>query len=58
MIDILHFKGCTANYPEKLNNEKPRQITKIPIDDGEVVHQCVDCGAFIVVKENVATVKK
>lgn len=51
-IDILHFKGCTADYPEKPENETPRQITKIEIDDNEVVHQCVDCGAFIVVKQN------
>lgn len=51
VVGIKHHKGCTADYPEKLKNEKPRQLTKTDIGGGEVVYQCVDCGAFIVVKE-------
>lgn len=46
---IVHHPGCTADYPEKPAGEAPQAIMDIPIDDGETVLQCSDCGAFIVV---------
>lgn len=48
---ITHFPKCTANYPEKPVRERPQKIMEINIDDGEVVLQCSDCGAFVIVKE-------
>lgn len=44
-MEIQHFPTCTAKYPEKLRNERPRQLTRVDLDDGEYVMQCVDCGA-------------
>jgi ssDNA-binding Zn-finger/Zn-ribbon topoisomerase 1 len=52
MIKIKHFINCTADYPEKPIEEKPQEIMKIEIDENEVVHQCSDCGAFVIVKNN------
>lgn len=52
MTEIIHYPNCTADYPEKPENEKPQHIMVIPIDDGEEVHQCSDCGAFVVVKQS------
>jgi hypothetical protein len=48
---ITHYPGCTGDYPEKPEGEKAQQIETLDIGDGEVVHQCVDCGAFEVIKE-------
>jgi hypothetical protein len=50
MREIVHFPGCTADYPEKPDGERSQAIMEIPIDDGEIVKQCSDCGAFIIVK--------
>lgn len=48
--EYVHHPNCRANYPEKPPGEQPQHIVEIPIDDGEVVLQCSDCGAFIVEK--------
>ena len=48
---VIHYPTCTADYPEKVPNEKPQQIISFSIGDGDTVHQCVDCGAFILVHE-------
>jgi ssDNA-binding Zn-finger/Zn-ribbon topoisomerase 1 len=53
MTEIKHFSNCKADYPEKPIGEKPQEIIKIEIDNNEIVHQCSDCGAFIImVKTN------
>lgn len=46
---VDHHKNCHANYPEKVPGERPQQLTRLDIGDGEDVLQCVDCGAFVVV---------
>ena len=48
MRRIQHYPGCTADYPEKVDGEAPQAIQVVEIDDGEEVHQCVDCGAFVI----------
>ncbi len=47
MTRIVHFPTCSADYPEKSALPEEPQITRIDIGDGEVVWQCVDCGAFV-----------
>ncbi len=42
---IIHHPNCTADYPEKLKNERPRQVTRQTVD-GYWIDTCVDCGAF------------
>lgn len=46
---IVHYPGCNADYPEKPEGQQPQQIETLDIGDGEVVHQCVDCGAYVIV---------
>lgn len=46
---ITHHPNCTPRYPEKPEGEAPQHIDEIPIDDGEVVRQCSDCGAFEII---------
>lgn len=48
-----HHPKCTADYPEKPKGEKAQLITKIDIGNGEIVYQCVDCGASILTKEKI-----
>ena len=50
-MGINHYSTCRSDYPEKPEGEPAQSITKINIGDGQTVHQCSDCGAFIVVKE-------
>lgn len=50
-IVIEHYKNCRADYPEKAEGEAPQAIQRMPLDDNEVVYQCVDCGAFVIVVE-------
>jgi ssDNA-binding Zn-finger/Zn-ribbon topoisomerase 1 len=52
---IEHFPTCRATYPEKPEDELPQQIAEIELDEGDVVLQCVDCGAYKVVKRNQRT---
>lgn len=47
---IKHYDTCHSDYPEKPDGELPRQIMKIPMDDGEIVFSCTDCGAYVVCK--------
>lgn len=47
---IIHYPTCTSNYPEK-TGEAPQQLTTMDIGDGEVVVQCVDCGAHKVIRK-------
>jgi predicted RNA-binding Zn-ribbon protein involved in translation (DUF1610 family) len=49
-VRVQHYPGCTADYPEKPEGEAAQRIMEIDIEDGEKVLQCVDCGAFVVVK--------
>lgn len=51
MDTIKHYDNCNHNYPEKNEIGDEQQITKIEIGDNEVVWQCVDCGAFVIEKE-------
>lgn len=51
METLTHHRGCTANYPEKLESEELKHLTFQRIDNNEIVIQCVDCGAFIIIKE-------
>lgn len=51
MIKIKHHNGCSPNYPEKPEGESPQEIVVIDIGAGEEVHQCGDCGAYIIVKK-------
>lgn len=44
---IEHYRGCTADYPEKPTDESPQFIEEIDLGDGEFVLQCSDCGAYI-----------
>jgi hypothetical protein len=53
-LTVTHYPGCRADYPEKPEGEKPQQITKLDIGDGEVAYQCVDCGAYLV-KEKITS---
>lgn len=46
-MKLIHHLTCTAKYPEKLTGEPPQHITETDIGDGEIVLQCVDCGAFV-----------
>jgi len=46
MVSIKHYPTCNPNYPEKEQGEKAQQTIRIPLDDNQVVVQCVDCGAF------------
>jgi hypothetical protein len=39
-----------ADYPEKPEGEQPQALHREDIGGGEDVIQCVDCGAFIVVR--------
>lgn len=43
---IKHHPTCRADYPEKPEDELPQQIVEI-----EGVRQCVDCGAYEVVRD-------
>lgn len=51
---VKHHPTCTADYPEKPVSEDAQAITVIDIGDGEEVHQCVDCGAFVIVQRSKA----
>lgn len=53
---IQHHKSCSADYPEKLNDEKPQYVEIFSIDDIEEVHVCSDCGAFEIKKKVVDSV--
>jgi hypothetical protein len=46
-----HHKSCDADYPEKPKNEAPQQLEKSWLNKRELLIQCVDCGAFIIVKK-------
>lgn len=46
---IQHYPTCSASYPEKLEGEAPQATTVIDMEDGTLVVQCVDCGAYIMV---------
>lgn len=46
---IKHYETCHADYPEKPDGEPPQFIVKMDLEDGDVVHQCSDCGAFEIV---------
>jgi hypothetical protein len=48
---IEHYPGCNADYPEKPEGEAPQATMLEDIGDGEVVVQCVDCGAFVIEKD-------
>lgn len=48
---IVHFPGCTADYPEKAEGEAPQAIHRQELDEGEWVLTCVDCGAFEIVTD-------
>lgn len=50
-MTFTHHAGCTSDYPEKVEGEAPRSLTKMDIGNGDVVWQCVDCGAFVIVDE-------
>ena len=43
---IRHYQTCNSNYPEKPEGEQAQKVTRIPLDEHQVVLQCVDCGAF------------
>jgi hypothetical protein len=44
-----HHPTCSADYPEKAQTgESPRHLQRIPLDDGEVAHVCVDCGTCVI----------
>jgi hypothetical protein len=43
---IVHFRGCTPNYPEKPKGESPQLTQDFDMGKGEILRQCVDCGAF------------
>lgn len=47
-MKVEHHINCRADYPEKLEDERPQQLTRIDLDEHEYVLQCVDCGAFVV----------
>ena len=49
---IQHYPGCRPDYPEKPPHEPPQPIITMDIDDGEVVHQCGDCGAFVIMQQD------
>jgi hypothetical protein len=46
---IKHYETCGADYPEKPDGEPPQFIVTMDLEDGDVVHQCSDCGAFEIV---------
>lgn len=53
---VHHHPTCTADYPEKPDDELPQQIVRQSLGeddrgDDEVIYFCVDCGAFVIVKE-------
>lgn len=48
---IIHYAQCSPNYPEKLKTEPPQLIETFDIGFGETLHQCVDCGAFEIIKK-------
>lgn len=55
---IKHWQNCNANYPEKPDGEEVQGIQVIDMEDDTEVHQCVDCGAFeLVKKENTNDLK-
>lgn len=48
-VEILHYDGCTADYPEKPVGEAPQSRTLLDLGDGEGVLICDDCGATAIV---------
>ena len=51
---MRQVSGNRGNSPRSLQAQlegMARHITTLDIGDGETVYQCVDCGAFVVVKE-------
>lgn len=50
-VSLKHHSTCRANYPEKLKYELPQHIEVMKLDDKETVHTCVDCGAFVLTRE-------
>lgn len=50
---IKHFASCSPNYPEKVG--EPQEVVTPELGDGEHIEQCVDCGAWIVVKDGKVT---
>lgn len=41
---IKHFPGCSPDYPEKPDNERPQQTQIVDLGDGTEAIVCVDCG--------------
>lgn len=50
-ISVNHYPNCTADYPEKPKDEAPQEIHVDDLGDGEWVFTCVDCGAFVLIRE-------
>lgn len=46
---ILHYEGCTSDYPEKPAGEAAQSRTWIPLGDDGGVWSCDDCGATVMV---------
>lgn len=45
-MSIKHYPTCNGDYPEKSEGEEAQKAIRIPLDDNQVVIQCIDCGAF------------
>lgn len=45
-MPVKHHDGCSPHYPEKPLDELPQELFLMRLEDGSVIRQCVDCGAF------------
>lgn len=46
---ILHYVGCTADYPEKPEGEPAQSRTWVDLGDDGGIWSCNDCGATVMV---------
>jgi hypothetical protein len=46
-----HHKSYDADYPEKPKGEPPQRLEYSRLSRNETLAQCVDCGAFVIIKD-------